>query len=137
MNGSDIGVYAAVDTVISGVVPNEKLASQTRFGSGAGVRDRLIPSTEMRTLAGLVGAMRPRAASPASPGSFPQTAAAEFPAVSAMRSTTFYQELGLAGKFRWELRRPVARQTRAYPPQIPQPKTRWNSTEFGGRQKGS
>jgi len=34
MNGSDIGVYATVDTVLSGVVPNEKLASQTRFSSG-------------------------------------------------------------------------------------------------------
>jgi hypothetical protein len=29
MNGSDIGVYATVDTVLSGVAPNEKLASQT------------------------------------------------------------------------------------------------------------
>jgi hypothetical protein len=45
MNESDIGVYATVDTVLSGVVPNEKLASQTRFSSGAGVRDRsMIPS---------------------------------------------------------------------------------------------
>jgi hypothetical protein len=31
MYGSDIGVYAIVDTILSGVVPNEKLASQTRL----------------------------------------------------------------------------------------------------------
>ncbi len=45
MNESDIGVYATVDAVLSGVAPNEKLASQARFSPGAGVRDRsTIPS---------------------------------------------------------------------------------------------
>jgi hypothetical protein len=43
----------------------------------------------------------------------------EIPRGSSTRSTTFYQELGVAGKFRWELRRPVARQARAYPQGYP------------------
>jgi len=67
--------------------------------------------------------------------SFPQTAAAEFPAVSSTAIDSFLARAWSGWQIQIGVAPGGARLAHAYPRRYPEPKTRWNSAEFGGRQK--
>jgi hypothetical protein len=113
MDESEIAVYATA--IRFSPASCRTNSSQARRSSARCLSERPVsevPSTQMRALAGSVG-VRPRAAR------HTLARSREIPRGSSTPSTTFYQELGAAGKFRLELRWPVVRLARAYPRRYP------------------